>query len=202
MEYNDEFDMEIKNITSHNQLIDEIKNIDKAYLLLYKKGSELSECSLNSIVEAATDSKEFKIFVADVNQVRNIHTNYSITTVPALLEFSKGEFQNVFKGCNDTAYYKSVFENALYAAKAKADGKTMKSVTVYTTPTCSWCNTLKSYLRKNKIRFREVDVSKNEEQAKAMVSKSGQQGVPQTEINGQMIVGFDKKKINELLEIQ
>lgn len=72
---------------------------------------------------------------------------------------------------------------------------------VYTTPTCSWCNTLKSYLRKNQVRFSEIDVSKNDDSAREMVNKSGQQGVPQTSVNGSMVIGFDKTKLNRLLEI-
>jgi glutaredoxin-like YruB-family protein len=95
----------------------------------------------------------------------------------------------------------ALFENAIYTAQAKKEGKKQKSVTVYSTPTCSWCNTLKSYLKKNNIRFRDVDVSKDQKAAEAMVKKSGQQGVPQMEVNGQIVVGFDKVKINQMLEI-
>jgi glutaredoxin-like YruB-family protein len=75
-------------------------------------------------------------------------------------------------------------------------------VTVYTTPTCTWCTTLKTYLDQQGVRYQEVNVAADTSAAEAMVRKSGQQGVPQTEINGQMIVGFDKPRINQLLEIQ
>ncbi|PWD99276.1 glutaredoxin family protein [Marinilabilia rubra] len=73
---------------------------------------------------------------------------------------------------------------------------------VYTTPTCSWCRTLKDYLTNNRIKFREIDVSKDEKAAADMVKRSGQQGVPQSLINGQAVVGFDRNKINSLLEIK
>ncbi len=72
---------------------------------------------------------------------------------------------------------------------------------VYSTPTCSWCTTLKRYLDENRIRYREIDVSKDQVATEGKVKKSGQQGVPQTEIDGQVIVGFDKEKINMLLQI-
>ncbi|HDZ41741.1 MAG TPA: NrdH-redoxin [Bacteroidetes bacterium] len=78
--------------------------------------------------------------------------------------------------------------------------KRQKNVTVYSTPTCTWCNTLKSYLRERKIQFRDIDVSADQKAAGQMVNKSGQQGVPQTDIDGHVIVGFDKKKIDSLLE--
>jgi len=56
-------------------------------------------------------------------------------------------------------------------------------------------------LQENGIQYREVNVAADQKAAEAMVRKSGQQGVPQTEINGQIIVGFDKTRINSLLGI-
>ena len=55
---------------------------------------------------------------------------------------------------------------------------------------------------RHQVRYREINVASDTAAAEAMVRKSGQQGVPQTEINGQMIVGFDKNRINQLLEIK
>ena len=78
----------------------------------------------------------------------------------------------------------------------------MVEIKVYSTPTCSWCNVLKTHLRKNGIRFTDIDVSRDPKAAEDLVRKTGQQGVPQTDINGQVIVGFDKDKINRLLEIE
>ncbi|MBN1250533.1 MAG: hypothetical protein JXR51_14845 [Bacteroidales bacterium] len=194
--------MSIKLVDSHSDLIKKIKDIESSYILLYKSGSEKSDCAyenLNKVVEIVDD---INVFAADVSKVRDIHTEFNITSAPSLLEFQNGNFINVIKGCQDESYYKALFENIIYIAKAKKEGKVLKNVIVYSTPTCSWCNTLKAYLRKNDIRFREVDVSKDQKAAEAMVKKSGQQGVPQTEINGQIIVGFDKSKINSMLDIQ
>jgi glutaredoxin len=71
--------------------------------------------------------------------------------------------------------------NALFQAKAQAEGKTVKRVTVYSTPTCSWCNTLKAWLRRNNIPFTDMDVSRDEHAAQELVRRTGQQGVPQTD---------------------
>lgn len=76
-----------------------------------------------------------------------------------------------------------------------------KRVIVFSTPTCSWCRKLKSYLKKNKIRFKDINVAKNQKAAKDMMRKSGQKGVPQMWINNKPIVGFDKNKIDNLLNI-
>ena len=77
----------------------------------------------------------------------------------------------------------------------------MKKVVVFSTPTCSWCRKLKSYLKENKIRFTNVDVSRDAKAAQDMVRKTGQQGVPQMWINNVPVIGFDKQKIDKLLEI-
>jgi glutaredoxin-like YruB-family protein len=193
--------MGVSEIGSHSELIGKIKNLENSYLLLYKSGTENSECAFKNLSQAAEKLKDSNVFLADVSKVRDIHTVYNITSAPSLLEFNKDSYINVIKGCQDDKYYMALFENAIYTAQAKKEGKKQKSVTVYSTPTCSWCNTLKSYLKKNNIRFRDVDVSKDQKAAEAMVKKSGQQGVPQMEVNGQIVVGFDKVKINQMLEI-
>lgn len=75
-------------------------------------------------------------------------------------------------------------------------------VKVYSTKTCSYCSMEKDFLRKHKIQFEDVDVSNNQEAANEMVKKSGQMGVPVTEIDGYIVVGFDKEKLKNLLDIK
>ncbi|GAB4426818.1 MAG: glutaredoxin family protein [Anaerolineae bacterium] len=75
-------------------------------------------------------------------------------------------------------------------------------VIVFSTPTCTYCNAAKKYFREHKIKFRDVDVSKDPVAARDMVRRSGQQGVPQIDIGGRIIVGFDRPKINQLLGIR
>lgn len=194
--------MALKEIGSHDEMLKLLDDKKKTYVLLYKKGSETSECSYNNISKALEKVKEdVNVLVADVTKVRDIHKNYEVTTAPTLLVFEGKTFVKTVKGCNDVDFYISLFESALYTAKNNGDGKPAKRVTVYSTPTCTWCNALKTHLRKNGIRFTDIDVSKDQKAAEAMVRKSGQQGVPQTDINGEIIVGFDKKRINELLGI-
>jgi len=187
-------------INSHNELIEKIINADKAYCLLYKKGSELSECAYNSIKEGLTDQVD--IFVADVSLVRDIHTEYGITSVPTLLTFEKGEYINLTKGCNNSAFYKSLFEENIYSATADENAKPQKRVTVYSTPTCTYCTQIKKYFDEKGVKYRDIDVSKDQKAAEQMVKRSGQQGVPQTDINGQIVIGFDRIKINNLLGLE
>lgn len=77
-----------------------------------------------------------------------------------------------------------------------------KKVIVFSTPGCGWCRKLKDYLKYNKIVFKEIDVSNDPKAAQDMVRKTGQQGVPQIWINNQPIVGFDKTRIDRLLDLK
>lgn len=189
-------------VNSYSDLITNIKGKDKAYLLLYKKGSEKSDCAFSNIQTAGKSVEGVNVFFADVNMVRDIHTQYNITSAPAFLVFENGTFKNVVKGCNDPSYYKSLFKDAVFYAEIKNDEKPQKRVTVYSTPTCSWCNTLKSYLKMHRVRYTDIDVSRDQHTADELIKRSGQMGVPQTDINGEIVVGFNKARINELLGIQ
>jgi len=75
-------------------------------------------------------------------------------------------------------------------------------VTVFTTPTCSWCNRAKTYLRTRGVQFREVDVSRDPAAARDLVRRTGQMGVPVIEIDGRSIVGFDQSRIDAMLGLR
>jgi glutaredoxin 3 len=75
----------------------------------------------------------------------------------------------------------------------------MPKIIVYSTPTCPYCNLVKDYLNQKGIEFEEKDVSKDREAAREMIKKSGEMGVPQVEINGKIIVGFNRDAIDEEL---
>jgi len=74
-------------------------------------------------------------------------------------------------------------------------------VIIFTTPTCSFCNAAKRYFREKRIRFTDVDVSRDQRAAADMQRRTGQTGVPVILINNRPIVGFDKPKINRMLNI-
>lgn len=74
-------------------------------------------------------------------------------------------------------------------------------VKVYSTPTCPFCKMTKDFLKENKVKFEDIDVSSDQSKAKEMVEKSGQMAVPVTDIGGKMIVGFNKEKLTEALKL-
>jgi len=75
-------------------------------------------------------------------------------------------------------------------------------IKVYSTPACPYCYALKDFLREHNIEFEDIDVSVNQQAAEEMIQKSGQMGVPVTEIDGEIVVGFDKEKIEKLLNLK
>ncbi|HOK00661.1 MAG TPA: glutaredoxin family protein [Candidatus Pacearchaeota archaeon] len=77
----------------------------------------------------------------------------------------------------------------------------MNKVKIYSTPYCPYCVTLKNFLKQHNIEFEDIDVSENESALQEMVEKSKQMGVPVIDINGEIIVGFDKERISKLLNI-
>lgn len=77
----------------------------------------------------------------------------------------------------------------------------MPKVRVFSTPTCPYCVTLKEFLKEHKVEFEDINVGEDTQAREEMIQKSGQMGVPVVEIDGQIIVGFDKEKITNLLNI-
>jgi len=75
-------------------------------------------------------------------------------------------------------------------------------VKVFSTVSCPYCVTLKEFLKQNNVAFEDIDVSQDEKAREEMIEKSGQLGVPVVEINGQIVIGFDKEKISRLLGIK
>jgi glutaredoxin-like YruB-family protein len=76
-----------------------------------------------------------------------------------------------------------------------------KSVKVYSTATCPYCKMTKEFLAEKNIAFEDTDVGQDKEAAKEMVEKSGQMSVPVIDIDGKIIIGFNKKAISQELGI-
>ena len=75
-------------------------------------------------------------------------------------------------------------------------------VIVYSTPVCPYCFMVKDFLKNHKIKYEEVDVSKDREKAQEMIEKSGQMGVPVTDVDGKIIIGFNMKELKAALGIK
>jgi glutaredoxin 3 len=75
----------------------------------------------------------------------------------------------------------------------------MKQIKIYSTESCGFCVRVKQYLKDKNLEFETVDIGAEPEKAQEMVEKSGQMGVPVIDVEGEIIVGFDKEKIDQAL---
>ncbi len=78
----------------------------------------------------------------------------------------------------------------------------MKPVTIYSTPTCVYCKGAKEFFKANGISYTEVDVAADAKKREEMIDKSGQMGVPVIEVGEDIVVGFDKGTLSQLLGIK
>lgn len=78
----------------------------------------------------------------------------------------------------------------------------MNKVTIYSTLSCHFCHMAKDFFKEKGVEFEDFDVASNMEKRKEMLEKSGQMGVPVIIIKDEIIVGFNKAKIVELLGIK
>ena len=74
------------------------------------------------------------------------------------------------------------------------------SVTIYSTPSCGYCNVAKKYFKEHSIKFTDYNVMIDTSKAQEMINKSGQRGVPVIDINGKIIIGFNQSEIEKSLK--
>jgi glutaredoxin-like YruB-family protein len=72
-------------------------------------------------------------------------------------------------------------------------------VIVYSTPTCGYCHQVKLFLQQRGIKFVEKDVSRDRNAANEMVGRSGQMGVPVIIVDDEVVIGFDRPRLESLL---
>jgi len=77
----------------------------------------------------------------------------------------------------------------------------MANVKIYTTPTCTYCRMTKAFFKENNVEYEEIDVAADQSKAQVMFEKSGQMGVPVIEIDGKIIIGFDKEALKQALHM-
>jgi len=74
-----------------------------------------------------------------------------------------------------------------------------KKVMVFSTPTCPYCRQAKDYLKEKGVDFVDYNVATDTEARNLMVQKSGQLGVPVIDIDGSVVVGFNRTKLDQVL---
>lgn len=77
----------------------------------------------------------------------------------------------------------------------------MPHITIYTTPTCVYCKMTKAFFKEHQVVYEEKDVSQDAVARDEMIEKSNQMGVPVIDVDGELVLGFDKPRLSELIGI-
>lgn len=171
------------------------------FVFVFKSGSEQSQCALENLTKAVS-GLEIPVYAVDVNESKEVHEKIGVKSVPTLVHLRENKVLQQVKGCQAESFFHTLLSGDRFTSFGSTNSGGGSSVIMYTTPTCTYCNSLKSYLTDKNVSFTEIDVSKDQKAAEDMVKRSGQQGVPQTLIDGQVVIGFDRNKINQLLNIE
>jgi len=184
--------------------LDKLKkeNNDFIIIIFHADSSEKSKKAFDILKMVKDENPKVPIFGVNASKVKDIHPIYGINMVPAVLILKNGKTSNIIYGVHDKHYYETLLYDTHVSTSSRKEGEKQHRVVVYTSSTCSWCGAVKSYLKKNRIFFREVDISRDEKAGQDLVRRSGQMGVPQTDIDGRIVVGFDKARLDAILGIR
>lgn len=191
----------MEEIQSKNQF-DELRTQyeDLFMVLFFTENSQKSQeaiATLNKIKDANEDLGLFKLNAAEV---KDVHPRYNISTVPTLVTFRHGRPAEYVYGSQTEGYYNRLLQKFQVSGNGDGTGAAHR-VTVYTTPTCPYCDMVKRYLSSLDVPYSEVDVASDQAAAQELVARTGQQGVPQTEIDGRYVIGYNTAEIDRLLNV-
>lgn len=171
-----------------------------AFIGFFGAFSERSQRQRPVFDELAAKHPETSLYLVDVARVKDVHGHYGVTAVPSVIKVRGDDVLQVIAGERPLAEYEALLTGTPLAAAGRGgEARRARRVTVYTTPTCPWCTRVKDYLRKNGVSFREVDVSRDLEAGRKLAARTGQRGVPQTDVDGRFVVGFDQQRLDQLL---
>lgn len=178
-------------------LLDSNQELLLAFLIDQNQGSSAARIALE---QALASNPGARAYVVDARDVRNVSGRFQVTAVPTVLRVRGRETLERLVGPKSPGTYAALMKPKPRSTNHnQTKPNSQASVKLYVTNTCPWCRKLESYLDRRGVRYTKLNVSTDVVAAHAMVRKSGQQGVPQAEIDGIMVVGFDKARIDQLL---
>lgn len=188
-------------IENHKHL-GEAQKKHKEFLILffYANFSSASKRALAELEQFSTENEQIPVYAIDVERVKGEHKQFGVENVPTVLVSRKGKVTQRLEGVESAGFYARIF-SGVYPSRPSKTGKGPVShrVIVYTGPGCPACGAAKAYLRRQGVNFRDIDIARDQHAAQSVVRRSGQMAVPQIDIDGHLIVGFDKAKIDRML---
>jgi len=174
------------------------KHKDFLVLMFYVDFSPNARRALVEIENFSKENKEIPVYVIDVGKIKSVHKQFEVKNVPTVLALRKGKIVQRIEGVESGRFYARIFCGVASPHKSGEKGIPHR-VVVYSGPGCPACGTAKAYLRKHGINFRTIDIAQDQRAAERLVRRSGQMAVPQIDIDGHLVVGFDQAKIDRLL---
>jgi len=175
---------------------------DYFVLAFWGEFSEAAHRALRELKAFAQEHQDVPVFVVDVQKLKGAHREFDVARVPTVLALEKGEVTKSVEGVQSARFYGIHFAGAEPSGAGGSGGSTVRHVVVYSGPGCPACGQLKNYLRQHGVSYRDVDISRDQRAAEEIARRSGRMDVPQTDINGQLVVGFDRAKLDRLLGIR
>jgi glutaredoxin-like YruB-family protein len=190
------------NWIENHQHLAEVQETYKELLVLLFHGSfsTASQRALAELEQFSSEDKHIPVYVLDVEKVKGVHKNFAVKSVPTVVALKSGEVAHRLEGVESAQFYARLFAGARASVYKTTDKEApAHRVIVYSGPSCPYCGAAKAYLRRQGVNFRDIDISRDQNAAQSLVRRSGQMGVPQIDIDGHLIVGFDKAKIDRML---
>ena len=151
-------------------------------------------------LEKEYEGKRIKFAKLNVDENQQLASIFGVMGIPTVMFFKDGKIVNQRVGVMSKEAYKTAIDQILNEKIEGNGASAKKEIIVFSTPSCPWCRKTKEYLKGRGIKFKDVDVSIDRAMAQKMVQRSGEMGVPQLWINGQVVVGFNRPRIDMLLE--
>jgi glutaredoxin-like YruB-family protein len=179
----------------------ETRDKHKEFLILafYADFSSNAKRALAEIENFSRENKDLPVYVINVEKVKGVHKQFGVENVPTVLALRKGKVVQRIEGVESARFYARIFCGISLPYKSGEKGVSHR-VIVYSSSGCPACGSAKAYLRKRGINFRDIDISRDQHAAERLTRRSGQMAVPQIDIDGHLIVGFDQAKIDRLLK--
>lgn len=193
--------MALERVSSEQQLLGALSTEREVLVGFFGEFSQASQRAQPAFEKYCAEHDDRDAYLVDVGAVSGLHQRFGVTQVPTVLRLRGETVLTKLLGPQTAEGYGALLDGGGSAPRAGTEGP-RHQVRVYVTDTCPWCTRVKSYLRQHRVPFTEINVSRDESAAREMVRRSGQQGVPQVDIDGRMIVGFDKKSIDNMLGLE
>ena len=179
----------------------QVQDKHKEFLVLvfYANFSSASKRALAELENFSKENEEIPVYVVDVEKLKGVHKQFGVVNVPTVLALEKEKVTRRIEGVESAQFYARILSGAHPSRRKKGEKGISHRVIVYSGSGCPACGTAKAYLRRQGIRFRDIDIARDQHAAERLVRRSGQMAVPQIDIDGHLVVGFDQAKIDRLL---